>query len=111
MALGLFNKPGESDKTPDNAHYNNGLLTDQISSHPNAVADEENAGLAPTRSTGTTRLGRPRQKSLAATESDDNSDMTPEFALQKQKDAESGNSIQYRTCSWKKVGPVHTIKQ
>ncbi|KAF2151222.1 amino acid transporter-like protein [Myriangium duriaei CBS 260.36] len=55
------------------------------------------------------RLGRPRQKSITGTGGtggDESDGYAPDYSIQKQLDEESTNSIQYRTCSWKKTAAL-----
>lgn len=90
MALGRFSESGQTDNTAD---FN-----------PNGV-DAEVAG-RPAGARRSSRLGKPRQKSIGGTAAQEDDDLSPEDSLKRQLDAESTNSIQYRTCSWQKTAAL-----
>lgn len=75
--------------------------------HPSGLDDSESGGSVGGRRMS--RLAPPKRNSITGAGATGYEESAPEYDIQRQKETEAGNAIQYRTCSWQKVSKTRNI--
>ncbi|PNS19885.1 hypothetical protein CAC42_7852 [Sphaceloma murrayae] len=111
MALGLFKRSAPAEHQPAMTQTTRSSPMDETrrpssgpQSHPGAVDDSESGGSVPLDNLP--RLASPKRRSITGGGSKTDVEAAPAYHIKSQKDSEEGNSIKYRTCSWKKTAAL-----
>ncbi|TKX25853.1 hypothetical protein C1H76_1888 [Elsinoe australis] len=72
--------------------------------HPSGLDDSESGGSVGGRRMS--RLAPPKRNFITGAGATGYEESAPEYDIQRQKETEAGNAIQYRTCSWQKTAAL-----